>query len=175
MPAFAGMFLVLEEGQLLPALRLRLSATTRSSLLRLTLSFLLHFAFGFFLYLTLSFLLHFAFGFFLYLTLSFLLHFAFGFFLYLTLSFLLRFAFGFFLYLTLSFLLHFAFGFFLDLTLSFFLRLTFSSLLLGFPFRYFFLSSFLLRLTLGDLPFRRRFFPRYFPLLGDFALRSFFT
>ena len=111
MPAFAGMFLVLEEGQLLPALRLRLSATTRSSLLRLTLSFLLHFAFGFFL----------------------------------------------------------------DLTLSFFLRLTFSSLLLGFPFRYFFLSSFLLRLTLGDLPFRRRFFPRYFPLLGDFALRSFFT
>ncbi len=150
MPADAGMSLVLEEGQLLPAERQRLFANRRF-FLRLALGrFLLGFALCRFL---LS---------------SFFLRLTFG-----------RFLFGLFLRLTFSY-------FFLSLFLGFFLGL-FLSLLLGFPFRYFLLTSFFLaslflRLTLGDfllslalsdLPFRCRFL-RYFPLLGDFSLRSFF-
>jgi hypothetical protein len=150
MPAIAGMSLVLEEGQLLPALRQRLFATRRF-LLRLTLGRLL-LGFAFCRLFLSSFFLRLTFG-----------RFLFGLFLRLTFSY-------FFLRLFLGFFLHFTFGRFL------------LGLLLGFPFCYFFLSSFFLRLTLGDfllclalsdLPFRCRFL-RYFPLLSDFSLRSFF-
>ena len=84
--------------------------------------------------------------------------------------------------LLLGFLLHLALGLLLDLTLGFLF-----SLLLGFSLSCFFLrlalSSFLLGLTLccfflrsaalSDLSLR--FLTRYFTLLRDFALRSFFT
>ncbi len=86
---------------------------------------------------------------------------------------LLSLAFGLFLGL----FLHLAFGLLLRLTLGFFLRLTFC-LLLGFS-----LIRFFLRLTLRDLLLRSaafsnlslRLLARYFTLLRDFALRSFFT
>jgi len=83
--------------------------------------------------------------------------------------------------LLLGFLLHLALGLLLGLTLGFLLHLALGllfSLLLGFSLSCFFLrlalSSFLLgSAALSDLSLR--FLTRYFTLLRDFALRSFFT
>ena len=83
--------------------------------------------------------------------------------------------------LLLGFLLHLALGLLLGLTLGFLLHLALGllfSLLLGFSLSCLFLSlalsSFLLgSAALSDLSLR--FLTRYFTLLRDFALRSFFT
>jgi len=166
MPAIAGMLLVSEEGLVSPGCRAtvlpdfqpRLFATLLGSLslgfpfgwpfLRFTLGFLLSLTFS----LTLGFLLSLAFGLLLGLT--------FGLFLGLTLRLLLGLTFGLFLGLTLRLLLHLAFSLLLGFTLGLLFRLT--------------LSCFSLRsAAFSDLSLR--LLTRYFPLLRDFSLRSFFT
>jgi len=71
------------------------------------------------------------------------------------------------------FLRYFLFGFFLG---RFFLGFALGDLFLGLFLRYFFLRLFLGDLFLCYAFFRRcLFLCRYFPLLGDFSLRSFLT
>ncbi len=91
----------------------------------------------------------------------------------LLLGFLLHLALGLLLGLTLGFLLHLALGFLLHLALG----LLFS-LLLGFSLSCFFLGLALSNFPLGSAALSDlslRFLTRYFTLLRDFALRSFFT
>jgi len=154
MPAIAGMLLVSEEGLVSPGCRATVLPDFQPRLFATLLGSLsLGFPFGWpFLRFTLGFLLSLAFGLLLGLT--------FGLFLGLTLRLLLGLTFGLFLGLTLRLLLHLAFSLLLGFTLGLLFRLT--------------LSCFSLRsAAFSDLSLR--LLTRYFPLLRDFSLRSFFT
>ena len=159
-PGRRPIFLSADRLAFFPAGSLSLRFPLRSFAFRLALSLFLGFTFR----LTLRFPLGLFLGFALRLTLGLTLRLTLGLFL----GFALRLAFGLFL----GFALRLAFRLALSLFLGF---------LLGLAFGYF-----LFRLTLGLLlycpflllsyatSFRRSFLPRYFPLLRDLALRSFF-